>query len=315
MTSVSPPAEAKPVGATARVRPVVALMRPSHWIKNSLVFAAPLFAARLTDPPVFFRTALAFAAFCAASSAAYVYNDWRDAERDRAHPIKATRPLASGSVDQRLALGFGAALAVAGLLLGLASGTLVAILVGAYLALMAMYSSWGRQHAPVDTLLIAAGFLIRAVAGAAAGQVSASPWFLALTILLALMLGFGKRRAEIALMGDEALFGRSSLAAYTLPMLDQILSVLAASTIVLYAIYSVSISDRIGSSDMILTWPMTLVGILRYLQVTHTTVRPPDELLVHDRVILVVAVSFVVAAAAILHFHTHLVGRVTLSAG
>jgi hypothetical protein len=98
-------------------------------------------------------------------------------------------------------------------------------------------------------------------------------------------------------------------------MLDQVLSVLASSIIVLYAIYTVSISDRIGSSDMILTWPMTLVGIIRYLQVTHTTVRPPDELLVHDRVILVVAVSFVVAAAAILHFHTHLVGRVTLAAG
>jgi decaprenyl-phosphate phosphoribosyltransferase len=86
---------------------MVALIRPSHWIKNSLVFAAPLFAARLTDPQVFLRTALAFVAFCAASSAVYVYNVWRDAERDRAHPIKATRPLASGSVDKRLALGMG----------------------------------------------------------------------------------------------------------------------------------------------------------------------------------------------------------------
>ncbi len=286
---------------------MVALIRPSHWIKNSLVFAAPLFAARLTDPQVFLRTALAFVAFCAASSAVYVYNDWRDAERDRAHPIKATRPLASGSVNERLALGIGVVLAAAGLLLGLASGTLVAVLIGAYLALMAIYSSWGRQHAPVDTFMIAAGFLIRAVVGAAAGRVPASPWFLALTILLALMLGFGKRRAEIALVGEEATFGRSSLVAYTLPMLDQVLSLLAASIIVLYAIYTVSISDRIGSSDMVLTWPMTLVGIIRYLQVTHTTVRPPDELLVHDRVIL--------AAAAILHFHTHLVGRVTLAAG
>ena len=177
----------------------------------------------------------------------------------------------------------------------------------AYAVLMIAYSAWGRSQAPLDVFIIASGFLVRALAGAAAAPVDPSPWFLALTVLLALMLGFGKRRAELSLLGDDAGPARTSLSAYTPAVLDQLLSVLAASIIVLYAIYAVGIGARLGTGDMILTWPLVLAGIIRYLQVSHTTTRPPDELLVSDRVLLGLVVAFALVAGTVLRLHTHLV--------
>ena len=302
----------QPPGLARTLRSLLFLLRPQQWTKNLLVLAAPLFAARLFEPSVLQRTLLALAAFCAVSSAAYVFNDLRDAANDSLHPLKSRRPIAVGLVSPGTALGLAAGLLVVAILLGLGAGRNVAILIAAYAVLMLAYSEWGRSRAPVDVFMIAAGFLLRALAGAAAGQVPASPWFLALTLLLAMMLGFGKRRAEISLLGVGNKPARSSLGVYTIAMLDQLLSVLAASIIVLYAIYAVSITTRIGSSDMILTWPLVLFGIVRYLQVSHTTERPPDELLVRDRVLLGVVVIYAAVAATVLHFHTHLVGPVSL---
>ena len=302
----------QPPGLARTLRSLLSLLRPQQWTKNLLVLAAPLFAARLFEPQVLERTLLALAAFCAISSAAYVFNDVRDAPRDRIHPQKSRRPIAIGLVSPATALGLTLGLVVLALLLGLAAGRNVAVLIAAYAVLMLAYSEWGRSRAPIDVFIIAAGFLLRGLAGAAAGPVPASPWFLALTLLLAMMLGFGKRRAEISLLGVGDQPARASLGVYTIAMLDQLLSVLAASIIVLYAIYAVSITTRIGSSDMILTWPLVLFGIVRYLQVSHTTTRPPDELLVRDRVMLAVVVIYAAVAAAVLHYHTHLVGPVSL---
>jgi len=205
-----------------------------------------------------------------------------------------------------------AVLAVGGLALGLLGGLGVAACIAAYIVLMLVYSTWGRDHALADIFLIATGFLLRAVAGAAAGPVVASPWFLALTLLLALMLGFGKRRAEISLLGEGEVQGRHSLGVYSVPMLDQTLSALAASIIVLYAIYAVSIGTRLGSGDMILTWPLVLFGVIRYLQVSHTVDRPPDELLVNVRPLLATVLLYAGIATVILKFHTHLVSQVSL---
>ena len=288
------------------------LLRPHQWIKNLLVLAAPLFAARLFEPAVLTRTLVALFAFCLVSSAGYAFNDVRDRDTDRLHPVKSRRPVASGAVSPRAATALAILLAVAAVLLGLLAGLGVMACVLAYIALMVAYSMWGRDRALADVFLIAAGFLLRAIAGAAAGPVAASPWFLALTVLLALMLGFGKRRAEISLRGVGEPGGRTSLGVYSVPMLDQMLSALAASIIVLYAIYAVSIGNRLGSGDMILTWPLVLFGIIRYLQVSHTTERPPDELLVTDRPLVVTTILYAATAATILHFHTHLIARVTL---
>jgi 4-hydroxybenzoate polyprenyltransferase len=220
--------------------------------------------------------------------------------------MKRKRPVAAGIVDSRTAVALAAVLAVAAVGLGYLSAPWVAGLALIYAGLMLVYSDWGRTQAQLDVFIIAVGFLLRAIAGAAASSVPMSPWFLALTFLLALMLGFGKRRAELSLLGGAFAEVRPSLNAYSLAMLDQLLSVLAASIIVLYAIYAVSISGRLGSSDMILTWPLVLVGILRYLQISHTGDRPPDELLVSDRVILTLVGLFAITAGAILHLHTHI---------
>ena len=294
------------------MRAMLRLLRPRQWVKNLLVLAAPLFAARLFERPVLLRTLVALVAFCMVSSAAYAFNDARDAERDRRHPVKNLRPVASGAVSQRAALVLAAVLAAGAIALGWASGPGVAACLAAYVVLMLAYSTWGRDRALTDVFLIAVGFLLRAVAGAAAGPVVASPWFLALTLLLALMLGFGKRRAEISLVGQGEVSGRQSLGVYSVPMLDQTLSALAASIIVLYAIYAVSIGTRLGSGDMILTWPLVLFGVIRYLQVSHTTDRPPDELLVSDRPLLATVLLYAGLAAVILRFHTHLISRVSL---
>ncbi|MDQ6747048.1 MAG: decaprenyl-phosphate phosphoribosyltransferase [Candidatus Dormibacteraeota bacterium] len=300
------------VPARFGVGPVVRLLRPTQWVKNLLVLAAPLFAARLFETPVLVRTVAALVAFCVASSAAYALNDVRDREGDRQHPTKSRRPVASGALSPPFATAIAAALALLAIILGSLAGIAVGACVLAYLALMLAYSFWGRGQGLADVFLIASGFLLRAVAGAAAGPVVASPWFLALTLLLALMLGFGKRRAEISLLGASDAPARASLGLYTVPMLDQMLSALAASIIVLYAIYAVSIGSRLGSGDMILTWPLVLFGVIRYLQVSHTTSRPPDELLVADRPLLATVLAYAVVAAVVLRFHTHLITRVSL---
>jgi decaprenyl-phosphate phosphoribosyltransferase len=289
----------------------ITLLRPRQWVKNGLVFAAPLFAAHLGDRAAMGRTAIAFVAFCLASSSAYVYNDASDAAADRLHPFKARRPVASGDVTTTEAYILAAGLFIVAMLIGLFASFYVAVAVAAYCALMVAYCEWGRQRPPLDVFFIAGGFLLRAVAGAAAAHVPTSPWFLALTILLALMLGFGKRRADLALMGTAAAQTRETLATYTTAMLDQVLSVLAASIIVLYAIYAVGISRRLNSGDMIITWPLVVLGVIRYMQISHTSTRPPDELLVSDRVILGSVLAYGLVAGAVLEFHTHLVQPVS----
>ncbi|HEY8740729.1 MAG TPA: UbiA prenyltransferase family protein [Candidatus Dormibacteraeota bacterium] len=309
--------DSAPIAANAASRDrtagaILRLLRPRQWVKNLLVLAAPLFAARLFEAPVLARTLVALAAFCLVSSAAYALNDVRDRATDRRHPIKAGRPVASGAISLAVALQVSMLLALAALVLGLLAGVGVAACIAAYMVLMLFYSFWGRNSAPADVFMIAAGFLLRAIAGAAAGPVTASPWFLALTLLLALMLGFGKRRSEISLLGAAELHGRASLGVYSVPMLDQMLSALAASIIVLYAIYAVSIGSRLGSGDMILTWPLVLFGVIRYLQVSHTTERPPDELLVTDRPLLATVLLYAATAAVVLKFHTHLITRISL---
>jgi 4-hydroxybenzoate polyprenyltransferase len=303
---------AQPPGLARTLGSVLVLMRPRQWVKNLLVLAAPLFAARLFDAAVLSRSLLTLVAFCAASSAVYVYNDVRDATLDRLHPLKSRRPMAAGLITPGFALSVSAALVVVGLLVGLAADPRVSLLVAVYVLLMLVYCELGRSRAPIDVFMIAAGFLLRALAGAAAGQVTPSPWFLALTLLLALMLGFGKRRAELSLVAARGQPSRPSLETYSVAMLDQLLSVLAASIIVLYAIYAVSITTRIGSSDMILTWPLVLFAVIRYLQVSHVNDRPPDELMVTDRVILGSVLTYAAVAAAVLHFHTHLISQVSL---
>jgi len=279
-------------------------LRPAQWTKNLFVLAPLLFARRLSDPGAVGAALLAFACFCAAASAVYLFNDLRDRERDRAHPLKRHRPLASG----RLAPG---AAAAAALLLAAAAaagavrlGALFGLALGTYLAVNVLYTLALKRLVILDVMAIAAGFLLRVLAGAAAIAVAVSHWLLLCTGFLALFLGFSKRRHEL-LLAPGAADGREVLAHYSPAFLDQMINVVTASTVVCYALYAVDAQTvaKFGSERLILTLPMVLFGIFRYLYLAYQVQDPrsPTEAILTDLPFLGNLLLWAAVAAAIVY--------------
>jgi 4-hydroxybenzoate polyprenyltransferase len=280
---------------------VLAALRPQQWTKNLLVFGGIVFAAKLGDPSRWVEATACFAAYCAASSAAYLVNDVRDREADRAHPVKRFRPIASGELSPRAAYRvafalFAVALAIA-VVLGLSSLGLLALFVAAQLA----YTLGLKHLVLVDVLLIAGLFVVRAAAGAAAVDVMISPWLLLCTGLLALFLALGKRRAELALVELRQTTGRKVLDGYSLVSIDQFITIVAAATIVAYALYTFTARD---SSTLMITIPYVVFGVFRYILLLHrqSGVEEPDQLLVTDLPILGAVSAWVLTCAAVLVF-------------
>ena len=274
-------------------------MRPRQWTKNLLVFAGIVFAAKLGDPGRWADAATAFIAFCAASSAAYLVNDVRDAEHDRLHPTKNARPVARGELAPRAALVLAGGLALAAVVLSAALGLSALLYLGAFLALQAAYTLVLKEVVLVDVMAIGALFVVRAAAGADAVRVPISPWLLLCTALLALFLGLAKRRGELVLVGADATPGRPVLAGYSLELVDQLVSVVAASTVIAYALYTFSARD---SKAMMVTIPFVLFGVFRYLLLIHRhdLGEEPENVLLSDRPILLCVAGWAVCAAAIL---------------
>lgn len=279
----------------------LAALRPYQWTKNLLVFGGILFAAKLGDPWRWVEATACFAAYCAASSAAYLVNDVRDREADRAHPVKRFRPIASGELSPRTAYRlafalFAVAFAIAAAL-GLLSLGLLAVFVAAQLA----YTLGLKHLVLVDVLLIAGLFVVRAAAGAAAVDVMISPWLLLCTGLLALFLALGKRRAELVLVERQQTTGRKVLDGYSLVAIDQFITIVAAATIVAYALWTFTARD---SSTLMITIPYVLFGVFRYLLLLHrqSGVEEPDHVLVTDLPILGAVTAWVVTCAAVLVF-------------
>ncbi len=269
---------------TNKLAILIRAMRPTHWLKNGVVFAALVFGHRLADPISIVRTVLAAAIFCLLSSAMYLVNDVRDAERDRLHPIKRQRPVAAGLLSPGLALASAGGLLLVAALGAAALGAAFFAVCAAYVALMTAYS-WGlKQVAIVDVLVIAIGFVLRAASGALAIDVTISPWLLVCTMLLALLLGFGKRRHELATLGNAAAH-RRNLDDYTLPMLDQFVAIVAAATVIAYAVYTFDAPNAPGDHRMLLTIPFVLYAIFRYLFLIHARNEggSPEALLLRDR--------------------------------
>jgi 4-hydroxybenzoate polyprenyltransferase len=250
-------------------------MRPHQWSKNLFVLAALVFAAGDRSSDGFARehwlpSLLAFAAFCLASSAVYLVNDVLDVEKDRAHPEKRTRPIASGELAVPAAVGaaatfFAGALALA---TACAGGARAAAILGGYGALNLAYSLWLKQIVLVDAFCIAGGFLLRLAAGGVAAEAEVSRWAFLCTLFLALFLALNKRRAELALLGEDGPSARPTLRHYTVPFLDQMVSVLAACTIVAYTMYTVDpdTAAKFGAGGA-LFWsvPCVAFGIGRYM--------------------------------------------------
>jgi 4-hydroxybenzoate polyprenyltransferase len=274
-------------------------LRPRQWTKNLLLFAGIVFAAKLGDWWRWLDALAAFAAYCAASSAAYLLNDVRDAPHDRAHPVKRMRPIARGEVSPRLACGMAAALVVVafGLVapLGLAS---VGFLAG-FLALQAGYTLSLKHVVLIDVMAISGLFVVRAAAGAAAVHVRISPWLLLCTALLALFLALAKRRGELVLVGAEATPGRPVLEGYSLALVDQLVTIVAACTVISYSLYTFTARD---SKAMMVTIPFVVFGVFRYLLLVHRQDlgEEPEEVLLRDVPILACMAAWAVCAAILL---------------
>jgi 4-hydroxybenzoate polyprenyltransferase len=274
-------------------------LRVRQWPKNLLLFAGLLFAAKLGDGVRWGEAWLAFAAYCAGSSAAYLVNDVRDAERDRMHPTKQHRPVASGSLPAGAALAMAAALAVAGFAAAAVLGIESLCFFVGFLALQVAYSFRLKQVVGLDVLTIAALFTIRAVAGAEAVDVRVSSWLLACTALLALFLGLAKRRGELGLAGADGCLRRPVLAHYSVAVLDRLLVGVALATVGAYTAYTLSAPS---SLEMVVTVPFVVVAIGRYLVLVHRhgLGEEPEEVLLHDVPILTVLVAWAVTAALVL---------------
>jgi 4-hydroxybenzoate polyprenyltransferase len=285
-------------GPRSRTRATIVALRPRQWSKNLLLFAGILFAAKLGDASRWVEAGAAFVAYCAASSAAYVGNDLVDAEHDRRHPVKRLRPIAARELPERTASFVAVALALLALAVGAALGPQSLLLVAAFLVAQAAYSLRLKHVVLVDVLLISALFVIRAAAGATAVDVRISPWLLLCTMLLALFLALAKRRGELVLVGAEATPGRPVLEGYSLALVDQLISVVAAATIAAYSIYTFTAH----TDAMVATVPFVLFGLFRYLLLVHRRDlgEEPEELLLRDRPLLAAVAAWAIVSAAIL---------------
>jgi len=246
-------------------------MRPGQWVKNLFVFAPLLFSRHFLRQASEGRALLGFLLFCLASGLVYLMNDLADLEKDRAHPAKRLRPLASGMLSPTLAWGVVVALLPA--LFGgsyLLGRTFLAI-VGLYAANNVLYSFWLKEKVIIDVMSIALGFILRVMAGGAAIGVPTSSWLLLCTALLALFLGFGKRRHELLLLEADASNHRRVLSHYGTYFLDQMIAVVTASTVLSYALYTMSGDTvaRFGTNRLVYTTPFVLYGIFRYLYLIH----------------------------------------------
>jgi 4-hydroxybenzoate polyprenyltransferase len=285
-----------PVGLTrsrTRTSALVAALRPRQWTKNLLLFAGIVFAAELGDGDRWVEAITAFVAYCAASSAAYLLNDVRDAASDRQHPVKRTRPVASGRVPPGAALGVAAALAAVALALAALLGVGSLACMVAFLGLQGAYSLRLKSVELLDVLAIATLFVLRAAAGAIAVDVRISPWLLVCTFLLALFLALAKRRAELRLGEVET---RPALAGYSAAVLDRFLGAVAVVTVVAYAAYTVTAYD---SLLLVATVPLVAFGLLRYLRLLRTRGlgEEPEAVLVTDLPILVTVAVWAAACA------------------
>ncbi|RLC78781.1 MAG: decaprenyl-phosphate phosphoribosyltransferase [Chloroflexi bacterium] len=265
---------------------LIKTMRPKQWVKNVFAFAPLIFDVKLFDPRYLARTIVGAGLLCLVSGVVYIINDLVDIEQDRRHPKKQKRPLASGQVNA------GAAIVAAIIipLIALPAGFLLdpgfgAILTG-YLLLQIAYSFWLKNVVIVDVMVIAAGFLLRVAAGVPLVDAERfSPWLYVCMTLLALLIGFGKRRHELVLLKENANTHRKSLQEYSLSLLDHIISIVTASTLVAYAFYTFSAPNLPPNYTMMLTIPFVLYGIFRLLYLIHVKEMggAPEEIALTDR--------------------------------
>jgi 4-hydroxybenzoate polyprenyltransferase len=283
---------------------VLASLRPRQWVKNLFVFAALIFSHRLFTADVVLAVG-AFVVFCALSGVIYLLNDVADRERDRAHPKKRFRPVASGALPVPAALTAAFVLGAASLAASTWFGAGFLATALAYVLILGLYSAWLKHVVIVDVLTVASGFVLRAVAGGVAVHVDISGWLLICTVLIALFLALGKRRHEYLTLEGEAARHRPILAEYSAALLDQMIGVVTASAVTAYALYTMSPETvaKFGTRLLPVTLPFVLYGIFRYLYLLYRRQLGgnPSELFLNDRALLINACLWAVAVVAIIY--------------
>lgn len=277
---------------------LIVLLRPKQWAKNLLVFAAWMFAGRFSDQSAIYAVCLAFVAMTLASSSTYVFNDILDVERDRNHPKKKNRPVASGAIPVPAAIAIGSVLLFGSLYLAWSLNSTSLALVVTYLVLQVAYNLALKSVPVLDVFSISFGFVIRAVLGAAALVVPTSGWFIFCTSALALMLGFAKRRNEFILQADNKESSRASLTHYSRQALDALVFMFATCSAICYVIYTLESSTAKSHPALVITAPFVLYGVARYLLRVFNEDEggEPADLLFGDWHIVGSVVLFVVAA-------------------
>ncbi len=295
----------------ASVSGVLRLLRPKQWLKNVVVLAGLVFAGRLSDPRFALQAALAFAVFCALSSAIYVFNDLVDADKDRLHPDKRTRPIASREVGKGTAAVLAAGLAAAGLAGAWALGPHFAGSAAAFVGLNLAYSLYLKSQAIVDVMAIAASFVLRAIAGVEAlrdldPSVELSAWLLLCTFFLALFMALGKRRQELVLLDRGASDHRASLSEYSVGLVDTMLPMVTTSAILAFSIYTIwpATVQKLGTDKLIYTVPLVVYGFFRYLFLIRERGLGgnPSEILFRDPSLLASVLAWAAAVVGILYF-------------
>ena len=286
------------------LRAIVVSMRPRQWVKNVFLFAGLIFAQRLFTSSAWIALA-AFAIFCGLSGAIYLINDVADRERDQLDPRKRTRPVAAGRLSAGAALAAAVVLVVGGLACAAILSRAFLMTALAYVVLLVAYSAWLKHIVIVDVIVVAGGFVLRAVAGAVVIDVAMSGWLLICTILLALFLTLGKRRYEYVALDQDAVRHRPILAEYSPALLDQMIAVVTASTVTAYALYTMSPETVAKFHTYLLpaTLPFVLYGIFRYLYLIYQRRLGgnPSELLLADRALLINAVCWICAVLLIIY--------------
>lgn len=287
-------------------RALLASLRPKQWTKNGALLAALIFAQKLTDGAALTLTFLGVLSFCCIASAVYVGNDVADRERDLLHPEKRHRPIAAGEVPLRLAAGLAAILVAAGLAIAWWIGLPFFEVVVAYLVLQLVYNLSFKHLVVLDVFAVAAGFVLRVVAGAEAIAVPISNWLYLCTLLLSLFLALTKRRAELTLLDADAAKHRKILVEYSVPFVDQLITVVSACTVLAYALYTLSAEtvQKFGTDRLKFTIPFVLFGLFRYLYLVHKKGAggAPERVLLADVPTQVNIVCYLATVAWALYF-------------
>jgi 4-hydroxybenzoate polyprenyltransferase len=285
---------------------LIRALRPKQWTKNLLVFAGLLFSRQYSDPDSVLRACATFAAFCLLSGAVYIINDLVDVEEDRLHPRKRNRPIASGQLPMGVARVAAMLLAPIALLIAFHTNWATGIVCASYFANTLLYNLTLKHRVIWDVLSVSGGFVLRAVAGVTALDAAISPWLLICTLLLALFLTLTKRRQELVLLENGAGEHRRILEEYSPQLLDQMISVVTASTLMSYCLYTISERTvrEFGNHNLLLTIPFVIYGIFRYLYLVHQKDQgdAPDRVFLSDTPMLVNVALYIAVVVLILLF-------------